>query len=178
MFWKSTSHIVLLTMASSELFHDPLLSSVKDRGGYKILGGVALYAKLGQGGMGAVYKGRHVRLDIDVALKVMVPPVGISPEHAKDFVNRFIREARTMAQLDHPNIVRVYDFGHRDDLYYLIMELVDAATLDQRIPDDHAEAVRIFHQVASLVSREARPGNPATPSGRPRAPDSGEPGHR
>ena len=67
-------------MASNELLHDPLLTSVPLTAGYKVLGGVALYQKLGQGGMGAVYKGRHVRLDIDVALKVMVPPAGISPE--------------------------------------------------------------------------------------------------
>jgi len=82
---------------------------------------------IGQGGMGVVYRARHRNLDRLVAVKVL--DSGLRDNSA--FAERFAREARTMAQLDHPNIVSVYDFGHRDDLYYLIMELVDGVNLRQ-----------------------------------------------
>jgi serine/threonine protein kinase len=80
---------------------------------------------LGRGGMGAVYKARQKNLDRLVALKV------IPPEAAKDptFAERFAREARALARLNHPNIVTVYDFGQIGDLYYLMMEYVDGVNL-------------------------------------------------
>ncbi len=84
---------------------------------------------IGQGGMGTVYRARHRRLDRPVAVKVLDSALRGNASFAK----RFAREARTLAQLDHPNVVRVYDFGHRDDLYYLIMELVDGVNLRQTI---------------------------------------------
>ncbi len=82
---------------------------------------------IGRGGMGAVYKARHGKLDRPVAVKVLDSAL----RDNASFAERFVREARTLAQLDHPNIVSVYDFGHRDDLYYLIMELVDGVNLRQ-----------------------------------------------
>ncbi len=84
---------------------------------------------IGQGGMGAVYRARHRKLDRPVAVKVLDSAL----RDTDSFAERFAREARTLAQLDHPNVVRVYDFGHRDDLYYLIMELVDGVNLRQTI---------------------------------------------
>ena len=60
-------------MPESDLMQDPLLEHVPIHEGYKVLGGVVLYQKLGQGGMGAVYKGKHVRLEVDVAIKLMIP---------------------------------------------------------------------------------------------------------
>ena len=68
---------------------------------------------IGPGGMGTVYKARHRDLDRPVAVKVL-------HAHLQDdatFAERFVREARTLARLDHPSIVRVYDFGHRDGVY-------------------------------------------------------------
>ncbi len=98
---------------------------------------------LGQGGMGVVYKARHRKLDRPVAVKVLYADV----RDDASFAERFTREARTLAQLDHPNVVRVYDFGHRDDLYYLIMELVDGVNLRQTI-----EAGRLApHEALSMV---------------------------
>ncbi|MBT6485962.1 MAG: serine/threonine protein kinase [Planctomycetaceae bacterium] len=96
---------------------------------------------LGHGGMGAVYKARQTKLDRFVALKI------IRPETAEDeaFAERFNREARTLARLNHPNIVAVHDFGEvilsdPDDenatsrtLYYFLMEYVDGANLRQMI---------------------------------------------
>ncbi len=84
---------------------------------------------IGQGGMGAVYRARHRKLERLVAVKVLDSALR---NHAS-FAERFAREARTLAQLDHPNVVRIYDFGHRNDLYYLIMELVDGVNLRQTI---------------------------------------------
>src|SRR5437773_832132 len=72
---------------------------------------------LGRGGMGVVYKARQVQLDRLVALKILPPEDSRSP----DFVERFRREARSLAKLSHPNIVNVHDFGEGAGLYYIVM---------------------------------------------------------
>lgn len=89
-----------------------------------------ILAPLGAGGMGRVYKVRQPHLDRIVALKV------VPPEFARDpaWVERFTREARALARLNHPNIVQVYDFGlsaHVPPLCWLLMEFVDGVTLRQ-----------------------------------------------
>jgi hypothetical protein len=84
---------------------------------------------IGPGGMGTVYKARQRQLGRPVAVKVLHSHLAADPS----FADRFNREARTLARLDHPNIVRVYDCGHRDGLYYLVMELVEGVTLRQTI---------------------------------------------
>jgi serine/threonine protein kinase len=80
---------------------------------------------IGKGGMGAVYKARQPSLDRFVALKVLPPAVGSDP----GFAERFNREARALARLNHPNIVAVHDFGKAGPLHYLVMEFVDGANL-------------------------------------------------
>src|SRR5262245_3228055 len=76
---------------------------------------------LGQGGMGAVYKARQTKLDRPVAVKILPPEVAGTPA----FAERFLREARSLARLNHPQIVTVYDFGDVEGLYYFTMEYVD-----------------------------------------------------
>ncbi|MBL7189504.1 MAG: protein kinase [Phycisphaerae bacterium] len=72
---------------------------------------------LGQGGMGAVYKARQKQLDRLVALKILPPQIG----QDEAFAERFMREARSLARLNHPRIVSVHDFGHTQaGLYYFI----------------------------------------------------------
>ena len=80
---------------------------------------------IGVGGMGAVYCARQTHLDRLVALKLMAPDLAQRP----GFPERFAREARAMARLDHPAIVRLYDFGETGQWLWLVIELVDGATL-------------------------------------------------
>ncbi|HTA30171.1 MAG TPA: protein kinase [Candidatus Cybelea sp.] len=81
---------------------------------------------IGQGGMGAVYKARQKELDRIVALKILPPGVG-----GADFAERFAREAKALARLNHPGIVTLYEFGRSDGLFFFLMEYVDGATLRQ-----------------------------------------------
>src|SRR5438132_2908570 len=80
---------------------------------------------LGQGGMGAVYQARQTKLDRLVALKILPSEAGRDPA----FAERFNREARALAKLNHPNIIGVHDFGEAGDLFYFIMEYVDGVNL-------------------------------------------------
>src|SRR5580692_12069997 len=88
--------------------------------------GYGVLKLLGRGGMGAVYKARQIELDRLVAIKLL--PLEVSVD--KDFADRFRREARAMAKLNHPNIINVYDFGTTCDGHlYFAMEYVEGANL-------------------------------------------------
>jgi serine/threonine protein kinase len=105
---------------------------------------------LGRGGMGVVYRTRQIKLDRLVALKL------IRPESADDpaFFERFSREARAMARLNHPNIVTVHDFGETGGLCYLVMELVEGSDLRTRIkngPVDPKAAILIAMQICDAL---------------------------
>ncbi len=80
---------------------------------------------IGAGGMGAVYKARQEGLDRIVAIKILPEEFG----HDIKFALRFTREARTLAKLNHPNIVALYEFGNVADTYYFLMEYVEGSTL-------------------------------------------------
>src|SRR5690349_9282843 len=73
---------------------------------------------LGQGGMGTVYRARQLKLDRPVALKVLA----LGPTAGPAFAERFLREARALARLNHPHIVTVHDFGEAGELYFFVME--------------------------------------------------------
>lgn len=123
---------------------------------------------LGQGGMGAVYKARQKQLDRLVAVKILPPQIG----RAEAFAERFTREARSLAKLNHPGIVMVYDFGRTDaGLYYFIMEFVDGTDLRHVIQTGQlspAEALAVVPQICEalqyahgegVVHRDIKPEN-------------------
>jgi len=91
------------------------------------LGAYVLLGQLGQGGMGAVYLAEHDTLHRKAAIKVL-PPGG-----NKITVERFLREARAAAALDHPNIVRMHDVGREGEVHFLVMEYVEGQTLDKLV---------------------------------------------
>ncbi len=128
--------------------------------------------KVGQGGMGIVYRVRHLDLDTDLALKIL--PRDLSQD--AELVERFRREARMMARLNHRNIVRVFDFVRDGDNYYLIMEFLQGKNLHQilhsrgadklllpdvlRIGAQIAEALAYAHeQTPAVVHRDIKPSN-------------------
>jgi serine/threonine protein kinase len=82
---------------------------------------------LGRGDTGVIYKARQPGLNRIVALKILAPKKVAEPR----FAERFQRESQALARLNHPNIVRVFDFGEADGLYYLLMEFVDGFSLRQ-----------------------------------------------
>jgi len=122
---------------------------------------------LGQGGMGAVYKARQPGLDRLVALKILPPEAVRDPS----FAERFSREARALAKLNHPNIVSVYDSGKAGELYYFIMEFIDGLNLRQLLRTGHIlprEALQIVPQICDalqfahdegIVHRDIKPEN-------------------
>jgi serine/threonine protein kinase len=122
---------------------------------------------LGRGGMGVVYKARQKSLHRLVALKIL------APERVKDatFAQRFAVEAKTLAKLNHPGIVTIYDFGQADTLFYLVMEFVDGVNLRQLLNLSRVsarEALAIVPQICDalqfahdqgIVHRDIKPEN-------------------
>src|SRR6202790_594731 len=93
------------------------------------LGPYEVLSAIGAGGMGEVYKARDTRLDRTVAIKVL-------PTHLADRAElreRFEREAKTIASLNHPHICTLYDTGHQDGVDFLVMEYIEGETLAQRL---------------------------------------------
>ena len=122
---------------------------------------------LGRGGMGVVYKARHLRLNRIVALK-MLQAGAYAGSHERA---RFQREAEVVASLRHPNIVQVYDVGEHEGCPFFTMELLEGGSLAQAVSGTPqparqaaallitlAEAVQAAHQ-AGIVHRDLKPGN-------------------
>lgn len=91
-----------------------------------VLGDYRLLKKLGQGGMGSVYLAHQLKLDRQVAIKILSKELASKPA----FVQRFLREARVMAKLDHPNILRCFDVGEALGYHYLAMEFVEGGSVE------------------------------------------------
>ncbi|MBL8943826.1 MAG: serine/threonine protein kinase [Myxococcales bacterium] len=109
-----------------------------------------LHGCLGRGGMGVVYRARQVRLDRDVAVKLMNPVLAQDPE----FAQRFEREAKALARLDHPGIVAVHEFGQAAGVYYLVMELVEGPNLRElmRLGLEPGQAAEIVGQLCDALA--------------------------
>jgi serine/threonine protein kinase len=104
---------------------------------------------LGQGGMGVVYLARQPELDRQVALKILLPEVARDP----GFTERFSREARALARLNHSNIVTIYDFGTTGGMYYFTMEYVDGKNLRELLGEgvQPSLALKIIPQVCDAL---------------------------
>ena len=131
------------------------------------IGDYEILAELGAGGMGHVYRARHLILDRLVALKTLSPHHRSNPH----LVERFLKEARAAARLNHPNIVQIYDFGQSGDLHYLTMEYIEGESLQKvvnRGPLPEARAIELVRiacnalgvaHAAGLVHRDVKPDN-------------------
>jgi tRNA A-37 threonylcarbamoyl transferase component Bud32 len=136
------------------------------------LGKYRVLEALGRGGMARVYRAYHPQLDRYVAIKVLRSDL----VEEEEFLARFKREARAVAALRHPNIVQVFDFDARGDLYYMVMELLEGDTLARRLDDYRlreermpwGETVRILLDVLDglayahsegMIHRDVKPAN-------------------
>ena len=151
------------------------------------LGSHEIVARLGEGGMGVVYRATDVRLKRSVAIKVLPAAFTADPER----VARFEREAQLLASLNHPNIAQVYGFEHAplpdgSTGHYLAMELVEGEDLEERLrrgPIPVDEGIAIAKQIAEaleeahergIIHRDLKPGNiRVTPQGRVKVLDFG-----
>jgi serine/threonine protein kinase len=121
------------------------------------LGPHEILSKVGAGGMGEVYRARDTRLDRIVAIKIL-------PDHLadrSDLRERFEREARTIASLNHPHICTIYDVGHQDGTDYLVMEYLEGETLAQRLlkgPLAAGQLLQYAIQIADALDKAHRKG--------------------
>jgi tRNA A-37 threonylcarbamoyl transferase component Bud32 len=164
----SASAATLISLGHITKFQAKLLLTGRYKG-FK-LGPYIVKEQIGQGGMGAVYLGEHEALHRKAALKVLTQPKDSKESHLAN--ERFLREARAAAALDHPNIVRLHDIGKQGDMHFLVMEYVEGQTLDRMItnagPITPSRAVGFIAQAAAglqhayekgFVHRDIKPGN-------------------
>ena len=133
----------------------------------KTFGSYEVVGKLGEGGMGEVYRARDAALGRDVAIKILPPHFNADP----DRVSRFDREARALAALNHPNIASIYGLERDGDVRAFVLELVEGPTLSERIargPMPVAEALPVARQIADaieaahergIIHRDLKPAN-------------------
>jgi phosphate/phosphite/phosphonate ABC transporter binding protein len=152
----------------SGLDEDPLLKGIPPANGARILGGVQLVKRIGQGGMGAVYSGYHLTLDTTVAVKIL--PIHLTADSS--FAERFLREAKVSFNIDHHNIVRTLNAGKEHGLHFLQMEFIDGYSAGElvrqkgRIPEPQAIKIVLdaTHGLAEahsrgIIHRDVKPDN-------------------
>lgn len=133
-----------------------------------VLGNYKVVEKIGEGGMGAVYRGVDLMLEREVAIKALRPELGNQPQ----IVERFRSEAVTLAKLNHPNVATLYSFFRQGDDFFMVMEFVRGETLDNIIAARGAmscgQAIPMFSQVLEgidhahrlgIIHRDIKPAN-------------------
>jgi len=132
----------------------------------KTLGQYQVIEAIGRGGMASVYKAYQPALDRFVAIKVLTPQRAAQ----ENFSERFVREAKAVAALNHPNILPIIDFGQQDEHTYIVMKYVSGGTLSDRLkqPIDLLTTARLIKQIAAaldhahsrgIIHRDIKPSN-------------------
>src|SRR3954453_10770544 len=123
-----------------------------------VIAGYRIESVVGRGGMGVVYRARELELDRVVALKVVAPELLADPAIRE----RFLREARTAASIEHPNVIPVYAAGERDGIAYLVMRFVYGFALRTLLrrdgPPAPARAASVIARVADALDAIHRAG--------------------
>src|SRR5437773_1823128 len=131
------------------------------------LGRYEIRSQLGEGGMGEVYLAQDTELDRKVALKILPAEVA----SRRDRMERFVREAKAAAALNHPNIAHVYEIGEVDNLHFIAMEFVDGVTLREKIYREPTELQKLLRflqhaaeglakaHAAGIIHRDLKPDN-------------------
>jgi serine/threonine-protein kinase len=152
-----------LAKSTDDLFDDPALTTLsKWQKDELIIGGVLLKRKLGEGGMGRVYLGHHLRLNIPVAVKIL-------KETSPTDLEMFLREARLTASIDHPNLVRIFDVNTEplSGLYHIVMEYIEGATAfailaaslrEHGSPLDQVDAIKMVLPVSRALGEAHKQG--------------------
>lgn len=149
----------------------------------KDFAGCHILEKVGQGGMGSVYKAKHLTLNKTVCVKLLSKELSYDQRN----IEFFMREARSAAKLDHPNIVHVYNFGEENGQYFIVMSYVEGKTLQDvlnekkvlSIPEASNVMIEILEGLAhahskSIIHRDIKPSNILiTSDGVPRIADFG-----
>lgn len=128
------------------LLNQQELKAGQELGHYKVL------STLGKGGMGEVYLAQDTKLDRKVALKILPAQAAFT----RDRMERFVREAKAAATLNHPNIAHIYEVGEHDGVNFFAMEFIDGITLREKIyrePTDLSKLLRILQHVAEGLSK-------------------------
>jgi TolB-like protein/Flp pilus assembly protein TadD len=126
-----------------------------------------IVSKIGEGGMGEVYLAQDTKLDRKVALKILPAEVASN----RDRMERFVREARSSAALNHPHIAQIHEIGEQDGTHFIVMEFIDGVTLRDRLNRENlalpetleitlqiASALQAAHD-ASIIHRDIKPEN-------------------
>src|SRR6266571_1716432 len=131
------------------------------------LGHYEIRSKIGAGGMGEVYLAQDTKLDRKVALKIL--PADLASN--RDRMDRFVREAKSAAALNHPNIATIHEIGEHDGTYYIAMEFIGGVTLREKIHQERTELRKLLRflqhtaeglakaHAAGIVHRDLKPDN-------------------
>src|SRR5436190_23845315 len=131
------------------------------------LGRYEIRSKIGEGGMGEVYLAQDTKLDRKVALKILPAELAAN----RDRMERFVREAKSAAALNHPNIATIHEIGESDGVNFIAMEFIDGATLRDKIRQEQTDLRKLLRYLqhvaeglakahaAGIVHRDLKPDN-------------------